>query len=256
VAITLAGAAVLAAVLARRPRLALACGAAWLAGTADFARARIAPGPRDAAEVRRMLLTSVAIPPAATYHSVRGLLRHRGARPWRGLPDLVLLDRDGTLVEDVAYNGDPELVRPVPGARAALDRLRALGVRTAMVTNQSGIARGLITAAQADAVNARVEELLGPFDAVQVCPHGPGDGCGCRKPAPGMVKQACADLGVDPARAVLIGDIGADVEAAAAAGAVGILVPTAQTRAEEIAAALLTEQTLDAAVARILAGAW
>jgi histidinol-phosphate phosphatase family protein len=256
VAITLAGAGAALSALAGRRRLAAGCAAGWLAGTADFAWTRIAPGPRDRAEVRRMVLTSAAIPPAAVYHSVRGLLRHRGAAPWRGLPDLVLLDRDGTLVEDVPYNGDPALVRPMPGAREALDRLRALGVRTALVTNQSGIARGLITREQADAVNARVEELLGPFDDVQLCPHGADDGCGCRKPAPGMVKHACALLGVDPSRAVVIGDIGADVEAAAAAGAVGILVPTHETRVEEVAAAPLVERTLEAAVARIMEGSW
>src|SRR2546423_6086689 len=84
-----------------------------------------------------------------------------------------LLDRDGTLVEDVPYNGDPAAVRPLPGVRAALDRLRAAGLRLAMVTNQSGIARGLLTDDEVRAVNARVEELLGPFDAVLYCPHGP-----------------------------------------------------------------------------------
>ncbi|MCW2767991.1 MAG: hydrolase, HAD-superfamily, subfamily [Nocardioides sp.] len=256
VAVTLAGAGAVLSALAGRPRLAAAYAAAWLAGTVDFCWARIAPGPRDRAEVRRMVLTSVAIPPAATYHSARGLLHHRGARPWRGLPDLVLLDRDGTLVEDVPYNGDPALVRPVPGAREALERLRALGVRTALVTNQSGIARGLITREQAEAVNARVDELLGPFDDVQLCPHGPGDGCGCRKPAPGMVMHGCAELGVDPSRAVVVGDIGADVEAADAAGAVGILVPTRATRAEEVASAPLVERSLEDAVARIVEGAW
>ena len=256
VAITLAGAGAVLAAVAGRRRLAAACAATWLAGTAELAWARIAPGPRDRAEVRRMVLTSVAIPPAAVYHSVRGVLQHRGAGPWRGLPDAVLLDRDGTLVEDVPYNGDPALVRPVPGAREALERLRALGIRTALVTNQSGIARGLITREQADAVNARVGDLLGPFASVQLCPHGPHDGCGCRKPAPGMVDQACADLGVDPARAVVIGDIGADVEAAVAAGAVGMLVPTPDTRPAEVAAAPLVARTLADAVDRILEGAW
>jgi histidinol-phosphate phosphatase family protein len=256
VAITLSGAAALGSAVAGRRRAALAFGAGWLLGTLELAWARISPGPRDRAEVRRMLLTSVAIPPAATYHSLRGLARHRRAGPWRGLPDVVLLDRDGTLVDDVPYNGDPSRVRPVPGARAALERLRALGVRTGLVTNQSGVARGLLTTEQVDAVNARVEELLGPFDVVRVCPHGPEDGCGCRKPAPGMVKDACAELGVDPARAVVVGDTGADVDAASAAGAVGILVPIGVTRPEEVASAPLVERNLEDAVARVLEGAW
>ena len=255
-ALTTAALAAIGAGAARRRWLALGFAAAWLGGSLEFAWARIAPGPRDASEVRRMLLTSVAIPPSATYHSLRGMLQHRGARPWRGLPDVVLLDRDGTLVVDVPYNDDPELVRPLPGAREALDRLRALGVRTALVTNQSGLASGRITRAQVDAVNARVEELLGPFESVQVCPHRPADGCGCRKPAPGMLKQACADLGVDPSRAVMIGDVGADVEAAATAGVVGILVPTEKTRPEEIRDATLVEPSLGHAVRRILDGAW
>jgi len=183
-------------------------------------------------------------------------VRHRRVRPWRGLPDLVLFDRDGTLVHDFPYNGDPDWVRPVDGAGQALDRLRARGVRVGVVSNQSGVARGLITREQVDACNARLAELLGPFDTVQVCPHGPDDGCTCRKPAPGMVKAACAELDVAPARCVVVGDIGADVDAAAAAGAVGILVPTPVTRRAEIEAADRRAATLTEAVDDILAGAW
>jgi HAD superfamily hydrolase (TIGR01662 family) len=203
-----------------------------------------------------MLATSALIPPLATWHFLRGAVRHRRVAPWRGLPDLVLFDRDGTLVHDVPYNGDPALVRPVDGAREQLDRLRARGVRVGLVTNQSGIGRGLLTRAQVDAVNARLAELVGPFDTVQVCPHAPGEGCACRKPAPGMVTGACAALDVDPARTVVVGDIGADVEAAAAAGAAGVLVPTPVTRPEEVAAAPHTAAGLAAAVDDVLAGRW
>jgi histidinol-phosphate phosphatase family protein len=103
-----------------------------------------------------------------------------------------------------------------------------------MITNQSGIARGLIAAAEAQAVNARVAGLLGPFDAIRMCPHGPADGCTCRKPAPGMVLAAAADLGVAPHECAVIGDIGADIEAARAAGARGVLVPNAATRSGEL----------------------
>lgn len=203
-----------------------------------------------------MLLTSAAIPPAASWHSARGWWRHRAARPWRGLPELVLLDRDGTLVEDVPYNGDPALVRPVPGAREALDRLRREGVRLAVVSNQSGVGRGLLTRDQVDAVNARVEELLGPFESVHVCVHAPEDGCDCRKPAPGLVERALGDAGVPPDRAVLVGDIGSDVEAAAAAGVRALLVPTPVTRPEEVAAAPRSTATLAAAVDAVLEGEW
>jgi histidinol-phosphate phosphatase family protein len=172
------------------------------------------------------------------------------------MPSAVLLDRDGTVVVDVPFNGDPTAVRPMPTATDALALLRSRGVPTAIVSNQSGIARGLLSPDQVAAVNARVDELLGPFDAIVYCPHGPADGCRCRKPGPGLIESAAALIGVAPADCAVIGDIGADVEAAAAAGAVGILVPTAQTRAEEITAAPLVERTLEAAVARILEGAW
>ncbi|SNS91384.1 haloacid dehalogenase superfamily, subfamily IA, variant 3 with third motif having DD or ED/haloacid dehalogenase superfamily, subfamily IA, variant 1 with third motif having Dx(3-4)D or Dx(3-4)E [Geodermatophilus saharensis] len=255
-ALTAAGLAAVGLAAARRPRAAAAAALAWAAGTAEFAWARIAPGPRDRAEVTTMALTSAAIPPLATWHWLRGVVRHRRVTPWRGLPDLVLFDRDGTLVHDFPYNGDPAWVRPVDGAREALDALRARGVRVGVVTNQSGVARGIITREQVDACTARLDELLGPFDTVQVCPHGPDDGCSCRKPAPGMVKAACAELGVDPARTVVVGDIGADVEAAAAAGAVGILVPTPVTRKQEVAAAPRRAATLAAAVDDVLAGRW
>jgi HAD superfamily hydrolase (TIGR01662 family) len=242
--------------LARRPRAAALAAAAWLAGTAEFAWARIAPGPRTRAEVTTMALTSAAIPPLATWHWLRGVVTHRRAAAWRGLPDLVLFDRDGTLVHDFPYNGEPDWVRPVDGAREALDRLRARGVRLGVVSNQSGVARGLLTTAQVEDCMARLAELVGPFDTIQYCPHGPDDGCSCRKPAPGMVETACAELDVDPARCVVVGDIGADVEAAATAGAVGILVPTPVTRRSEVDAAARRAATLPEAVDDVLAGSW
>jgi HAD superfamily hydrolase (TIGR01662 family) len=172
------------------------------------------------------------------------------------LPALVLFDRDGTLVRDFPYNGDPDWVRPIPGVQDALDRLRAQGVRVGVVSNQSGVARGLITAEQVEACMARLSELLGPFDTIRSCPHGPDDGCACRKPAPGMVTAACAELGVEPARCVVVGDSGSDVDAAAAAGAVGILVPTPVTRRSEVEAAPRVAPTLGAAVDDVLAGRW
>ena len=169
-------------------------------------------------------------------------------------PAAVLFDRDGTLVVDVPYNGDPALVQPVTGAREALDRLRAAGIRTALVSNQSGIARGLLTRAQVDAVNARLEELVGPLGPVFVCEHGPDEGCSCRKPAPGMVLAAAQALGVEPADCAVVGDIGADVGAALAAGARPVLVPTQQTRPEEVADAPEVVSDLRAAVDLLLAG--
>jgi D-glycero-D-manno-heptose 1,7-bisphosphate phosphatase len=169
-------------------------------------------------------------------------------------PLAVLFDRDGTLVVDVPYNGDPSLVRPMPGALEAVAAVRAAGVRIGVVSNQSGIARGIVTREQVDAVNARVDELFGGFDVWQICPHGPEDGCDCRKPAPGMVLRAAAALEVAPDRAVVIGDIGADLGAAHAAGALAVLVPTPVTRQEEVWAAESVAPDLQEAVRIALAG--
>ncbi|MGO2180553.1 D-glycero-alpha-D-manno-heptose-1,7-bisphosphate 7-phosphatase, partial [Cellulosimicrobium funkei] len=240
--------------VARRPRVAALGAIGWAALTAQFLGRRLAPGPRpgdDAfgPELRRMAWTSAAIPFAAVRHRVAGTLAaRRGLEPWPPPLAAVLLDRDGTLVHDVPYNGDPAAVRPVEGARAVLDDLRARGVRLGVVSNQSGVGRGLLTRAQVDAVNARVEELLGPFDTWQVCPHAPDDACACRKPGPGLVLAAAADLGVEPWRCAVVGDIGADVGAALAAGATPVLVPTPVTRAEEVAAAPCVVPDLAAAV--------
>ncbi|ROO59418.1 histidinol-phosphate phosphatase family protein/HAD superfamily hydrolase (TIGR01662 family) [Micromonospora sp. Llam0] len=170
----------------------------------------------------------------------------------RGLFDAVLFDRDGTLVHDVPYNGDPDLVSPVRGARAALDRLRAAGLRLGVVTNQSGLARGHFSAHDMRRVHDRIEELLGPFDTWQICPHDDGDGCRCRKPAPGMVLAAARELGTTAGRCVVVGDIGRDIVAAGAAGATGILVPTETTRPQETAAAPAVAGDLAGAVDLIL----
>jgi histidinol-phosphate phosphatase family protein len=164
----------------------------------------------------------------------------------------VLFDRDGTLIRDVPYNGDPAAVEPVPGARVALDRLRAAGIQLGVVTNQSGIGRGLLTASMVGAVNARVDELLGPFDTWQVCPHDEAAGCACRKPGPGLVLAAAAALGTLPSRCVVVGDIGLDVDAGLAAGAAAVLVPTRVTRPEEVLAAPVVLPDLAATAAWVL----
>jgi histidinol-phosphate phosphatase family protein len=247
------------AAVAGHRRLAATGAAAWLAGSAELAWARIASGPRTASEVGTMLLTSVLIPPAAASHTARGVvalpgrLRDRKRAP-RPLPDAVLLDRDGTLVVDVPYNDDPEAVQPMPGAAEALARLREAGVDTAVVSNQSGIGRGLLTADRVEAVNRRIEELLGPLGPWVVCPHAPEEGCDCRKPAPGLILRAAELVGADPGRCAVIGDVGSDVDAARAAGARAILVPTALTRREEVAAAPEVASDLPTAVDLLLEG--
>ncbi|GEA88698.1 HAD-IIIA family hydrolase [Cellulomonas cellasea] len=245
-----------AAVLGRRG-VAAAAGAAWAALTADFVRRRVAPGPGPGedgwvAEWRTMAWTSAVIPPVAVRHRVAGLLRHRGGAPaWPPPVRAVLFDRDGTLVHDVPYNGDPDRVRVVDDARAVLDDLRARGIQVGVVTNQSGIGRGIVTLAQVEAVEARVEAELGPFDVWVRCPHAPEDACTCRKPQPGLVLRAAAQLGLSPAECVVIGDIGADVGAAVAAGAGAVLVPTPVTRPEEVAAAPQVAVSLTEAVALV-----
>jgi histidinol-phosphate phosphatase family protein len=241
-------------VLHRRTVAAVAA-AGWTMLTADFSWRRIRPGPRDRVEVLKMLSTSVAIPPAATWHWTRALLRRSSPRPRSGrMPAAVLVDRDGTIVKDVPYNGDPDRVEPMPGAAEALRRLRRAGIPIAVITNQSGIGRGLIDRRAVDAVNARIDMLLGPFDAWVVCPHTDADGCDCRKPKPGLVNQAARRLGVPPTGCVVIGDIGADIGSARAAGARAILVPTSQTRPEEVRAAPRCAPTLTEAVDVVLTG--
>jgi histidinol-phosphate phosphatase family protein len=238
-------------------------GLGWLAGTGELALARIMPGPRTADEVATMAVTSLLLPPAATWHWLSGWARlprlltdsltardASASSPW--VPKAVLFDRDGTLVVDVPYNGDPERVVVMPGAREAVGRLRAAGVATAVVSNQSGVARGLLRVEQVEAVNRRVEELVGPLGPWLFCVHGPWEGCGCRKPAPGLIKAAAGALGVEPADCVVIGDVGSDLEAARAAGARAVLVPTAVTRAEEVAAAPVVAADLVAAVELVL----
>ncbi len=254
----------LTAALARRPRMAAAAAGAWALMTAEFSWRRIAPGPRDLPELAKMAVTSVAIPPAACLWFLDGLRRHRrvprsgretGTAPaTASYPAAVLLDRDGTLVVDVPYNGDPSKVTPMPGAQAALQRLRRAGIPLAVITNQSGIGRGLLSADQVSAVNRRIEELLGPFQAWLICPHTDQDRCECRKPAPGLVHRAARQLGVRPGSCVVIGDIGSDMSAAAAAGAAAIMVPTELTRDEEVRAAPRRASTLGDAVDLVLAG--
>jgi D-glycero-D-manno-heptose 1,7-bisphosphate phosphatase len=174
------------------------------------------------------------------------------AIPQAGLA-AVLFDRDGTLVEDVPYNGDPDLVRPLPGAGRALELLRAAGVATGVVSNQSGIGRGLLADADVRRVNARADVLLGGLGTWVYCPHLPDAGCGCRKPRPGLVIEAARRLGVAPRDCVVIGDIAADVLAARAAGARGVLVPNAATRPEEVETAPRTAPDLLTAVRGLLA---
>lgn len=159
----------------------------------------------------------------------------------------ILFDRDGTLIVDVPGNSDPERIELMPRAGDALALAREWGYAIAVVTNQPAVADGMIDQAGLFALHARIEELAGPIDGWFVCVHGSGDECECRKPQPGLILAASARLGIPPEACTVIGDIGADVEAAHAAGARAVLVPTPVTRREEIdAAPAVADDVLDA----------
>lgn len=141
---------------------------------------------------------------------------------------VLFLDRDGTLMEDVGYPKDPGDVRLLPGAAEAVRELVGLGYVPAVVSNQSGIARGLVTPEQAAAVHRRFVELFEGESGVRLpayyCPHGPDDGCDCRKPKPALLRQAVGDLGMAGKPGVMVGDKPSDVDAARNAGFEGVLL--------------------------------
>lgn len=142
----------------------------------------------------------------------------------------LFLDRDGTLMVDTGYVRDPALVELLPGVTAGLRDARALGFELIIVSNQSGVARGLISEQELARVQARFEELLRTdgieLDDVRFCIHGPDDGCRCRKPKSGMLEDAAADRGIDLERSVMVGDRDSDVFAGRGAGCTTILVET------------------------------
>ena len=143
---------------------------------------------------------------------------------------LLLLDRDGTIVVERGFPKDPEEVELIPGSAAAIRRLRALGLRAAVISNQSGIGRGFLTKEDVARVNARLEELLAAegaaLDGIYYCPHAPGDGCACRKPRRTLLDRAAADLGGDLSRSFFVGDKKDDVDAGRNVGATTFLVRT------------------------------
>ncbi|HEY1341293.1 MAG TPA: HAD family hydrolase [Bryobacteraceae bacterium] len=147
----------------------------------------------------------------------------------------IFLDRDGTLMEDPGYINDPRLVKLYPEASDALRKLRAAGYRTFIVTNQSGIGRGLITETQYRAVETEFLRQLGAdlIDASYYCPDLPGVPSTRRKPEPGMVLEAAAEHGVDLARSYFIGDKCSDIECGKRAGMRTILVLTGEGASQQ-----------------------
>jgi D-glycero-D-manno-heptose 1,7-bisphosphate phosphatase len=147
-----------------------------------------------------------------------------------------LVDRDGTLnVEDPGrYVLRPEEFVLLPGALEGLRRLRDLGLPIAIVTNQSPIARGWIDRWELGEIHGKMRDLLSgggvELAGIYVCPHGPGDGCACRKPGTELLLRAASDLGSDPSEGFLIGDTSSDIEAGRRAGMTTLLVLTGHGR--------------------------
>jgi D-glycero-D-manno-heptose 1,7-bisphosphate phosphatase len=144
----------------------------------------------------------------------------------------IFLDRDGTLIDDPGYLREPELVRLLPGAAAALHRLRGQGWKLVLVSNQSGVGRGLIAPSELRAVHARLCALLADtgvqLDGSYYCEHAPEAKCACRKPRPALLRRAANDLGLDLARSFMIGDKLSDLQAGRAAGCASVLLATGQ----------------------------
>ena len=160
----------------------------------------------------------------------------------------VFFDRDGTLMEEVQYCADPAKVRVFEGVSGALCRLKAAGWRIFVVTNQAGIARGLITEEQYRAVQQEFLRQIGDglIDASYYCPDLPGVPSTRRKPEPGMVLEAAAEHGVDLPESFFVGDKAIDVECGHRAGAGAILVLTGYGREQPCAAEFIAQDAVDA----------
>ncbi len=176
----------------------------------------------------------------------------------------VFLDRDGTVNAEVDYLSAPEQLVLLPGAARAIARLNRAGFATVLITNQSGVARGLFDEARLAEIHERLRELLAAegahLDAIHYCPHHPELGeppyrrdCDCRKPRPGLLRRAAEELGLNLERCWSVGDAPRDLEAAAALGVPGILVASGKPVTEENAGRYPVCPDLASAVERILA---
>jgi D-glycero-D-manno-heptose 1,7-bisphosphate phosphatase len=166
----------------------------------------------------------------------------------------VFLDRDGTLMRDVDYCGEPKDVEVFEGVSKALQRLKARGYKLIVITNQSGIARGYFNEEQYRAVETEVDHRIGKgvIDATYYCPHLPDNGCKCRKPSPEMVFQAARDHGIDLAESFFIGDKASDIECGRNAGVKTILVRTGYGKETEPRLADFVGEDLKAAAKLIV----
>lgn len=139
----------------------------------------------------------------------------------------VFIDKDGTLIHDVPYNVNPDLIVLSEGAGEALRRFKAAGYKLVVISNQAGVAKGLFEETALEGVHKRLGELLYAYDVAldgfYYCPHYT-EACECRKPKPGMLLQAARDLNIDLEQSWMIGDIAADSEAGRRAGCRTILI--------------------------------
>jgi len=153
------------------------------------------------------------------------------------------LDRDGTIMRDASYVGDPSQVELLAGAAAAIRRLNERKIPVIVVTNQSGIARGWLTEEDFVAVRDRLDAVLraehAHIDATYMCPHHPDftGPCDCRKPGTALYLKAIADYDVDPVRSIFIGDRWRDVQPASVLGGYGVLLDVESTPAADLAKA-------------------
>ncbi|MEP7058612.1 MAG: D-glycero-beta-D-manno-heptose 1,7-bisphosphate 7-phosphatase [Caldimonas sp.] len=163
-------------------------------------------------------------------------------------PKLIILDRDGTINEDRDdYVKSPDEWVPLPGALEAIARLNHAGWHTVVATNQSGLGRGLFDTATMNAIHVKMNHELakvgGRIDAVFFCPHGPSEGCLCRKPLPGLFELIGERYGVELADVPLVGDSLRDLQAGAVVGCPPHLVRTGKGAAlDEAQLARIVEQ--------------
>ena len=152
---------------------------------------------------------------------------------------LIILDRDGVINQDSdAYIKSPDEWIPIPGSLEAIAKLNREGYTVAVATNQSGLARGYFDLKALSAMHRKMETLLsdmgGQIDAVFYCPHGPKDGCDCRKPQPGMLHEIGERFQVNLKKVFFIGDTISDMKAATAAGVKPVLVRTGKGEKTEL----------------------
>jgi len=147
---------------------------------------------------------------------------------------VVVLDRDGTIVVDRHYLADPEALEFEADAESGLRRMSELGYRLVIITNQSGIARGLFSVSKLEEIHQRLRLMLHeigvPLAGIYYCPHGQKDACECRKPNLGLMRQAAEELGFDSSESIVIGDKESDVEFGRRAGAVTMLIAKSASR--------------------------